>query len=68
MAKFLQYTLAVLINLPSFVFAAEPVSLSENTYKADLGVIVIQMNWGRRWKCGTLQQASLASGRRLALR
>jgi hypothetical protein len=41
------------------VVAADPVSLSESTYKADLGVLIIQVNWGRRWKCGQFENAQL---------
>lgn len=36
-----------------------PVSLSEGTYKADLGVLIIQVNWGRVWKCGQFENAQL---------
>ena len=39
--------------------AAEPVDLSEDTYKPDLGVIMIQVNWGRAWKCGQYENAQL---------
>jgi hypothetical protein len=39
--------------------AAEPVSLSETTYQTDLGVILIQVNWGRSWKCGAYENAQL---------
>jgi hypothetical protein len=59
MSKFLQYALTVLGVLPSFALAAAPVDLSENSYKADLGVIIIQMNWGRAWKCGPYENAQL---------
>jgi hypothetical protein len=45
--------------LPSLVIAAEPVNLSEETYKPDLGVIIVQMNWGRAWKCGQYENAQL---------
>jgi len=59
MFKFLRCTLAVLGVLPSFVFSAEPVTLGEDSYKADLGVIIIQINWGRTWKCGSYENAQL---------
>lgn len=59
MFKSLRYTIMVLGVLPSLVGAAEPVDLGEDTYKADLGVIIIQMNWGRRWKCGQFENAQL---------
>lgn len=45
--------------LPFIVIAAEPVNLSEETYKSDLGVIIIQINWGRIWKCGHFENAQL---------
>ena len=49
----------VFAALPTFVAAAEPVSLTESTYKADLGILVIQVNWGRTWKCGQFENAQL---------
>jgi hypothetical protein len=59
MRKFLRYAIAFLWALPTLVVAAEPVNLSEDTYKTDLGVILIQMNWGRTWKCGQFENAQL---------
>ena len=59
MFKFLRYAIMILGVLPSLVVAAEPVNLSEDTFKADLGVIIIQMNWGRVWKCGQFENAQL---------
>lgn len=49
----------ILGALPTLVAAAEPVGLSESTYKADLGVLIIQVNWGRAWKCGQFENAQL---------
>ena len=58
MFKSLRY--AVIFGaLPTFVAAAEPVSLSESTYKTDIGVLIIQVNWGRAWKCGQFENAQL---------
>jgi len=45
----------------SSVIAAEPLSLNENNYKSDLGVIIIQIHWGRTWKCGQFENAQLQS-------
>lgn len=59
MFKYLRYVITVLGALPSLVVAAEPVSLGEDTYKTDLGVIIIQINWGRSWKCGQFENAQL---------
>lgn len=59
MFKFLRYTIALLLVLPSLVVAAEPVNLSEETYKPDRGVIIVQINWGRAWKCGQYENAQL---------
>jgi hypothetical protein len=59
MLKFLSYVIVVFGTLPTLVIAAEPVSLSADTYKADLGVLVIQVNWGRKWKCGQFENAQL---------
>lgn len=49
----------VFAALPTLVAAAEPVSFTESTYKADLGVLIIQVNWGRTWKCGQFENAQL---------
>lgn len=59
MVKLLRYTIMLLGVLPSLVAAAEPIDLSEASYKADLGVIIVQMNWGRKWKCGQFENAQL---------
>ena len=59
MLKSLRYGIAILGALPTLVAAAEPVSLSDSTYKADLGVVIIQVNWGRSWKCGQFENAQL---------
>ena len=59
MFKYLRYALVTLLVLPSVVIPAEPVNLNENTYKNDLGVIIIQINWGRTWKCGQFENAQL---------
>ncbi len=45
--------------LPSIVVAAEPVNLTETTYKSELGIIILQVNWGRTWKCGPNENAQL---------
>ncbi|MCC6139401.1 MAG: hypothetical protein IT389_02155 [Nitrospira sp.] len=43
----------------SYMKTGGPVSLSKDTYKADLGVLIIQVNWGRVWKCGQFENAQL---------
>ena len=48
-----------LLILPSVVFSAEPVDLSQNNYKTDLGVLIIPINWGRAWDCGQFENAQL---------
>ena len=58
MPKFLWYVIAIL-GMPTLVMAAEPVSLSADTYRTDLGVIIIGVNWGRAWKCGQFENAQL---------
>lgn len=58
MIKFLSYVIAAL-TLPSLAIAAEPITLSPDTYKPDLGVLIIQVNWGRAWKCGQFENAQL---------
>lgn len=51
--------MAILGVLPTLVIAEEPVSLSVDAYKPDLGVLIIQVNWGRAWKCGQFENAQL---------
>jgi hypothetical protein len=58
MHKFLAYVIAI-FTLPALAIAAEPVNLSEDTYKSDLGVLIMQVNWGRSWKCGQFENAQL---------
>jgi hypothetical protein len=55
----LRYMIAIFLVLPSLVMAKAPVNLSEENYKANLGVIIIQVNWGRTWKCGQYENAQL---------
>ncbi|MCB1053394.1 MAG: hypothetical protein KDC71_22520 [Acidobacteria bacterium] len=45
--------------LPVSGLAGEPVALSEKTYDPSLGVLIIQVNWGRTWKCGQFEHAQL---------
>ncbi len=59
MMKSLYSGIAVLTLLPIFAVAAEPVSLSETTYKAGLGIVIMQVNWGRSWRCGQFENAEL---------
>lgn len=59
MRQLIQYAITIFWLLPFLAVADEPVNLSENTYKADLGVIIIQINWGRTWKCGQYENAQL---------
>lgn len=61
MIRLNRFTLAIAALLPSLVSAAEPVNLSEDTYKSDLGTIIIQLNWGRVWKCGSYENVQLQS-------
>ncbi len=55
----MRHLMAILAVLPSLVIAAEPADLDEATYRADLGVILIQINWGRTWNCGQYENAQL---------
>jgi hypothetical protein len=59
MFKSLRFAIMIILVLPWFAISAEPVSLSDDTYKADLGIIIIQINWGRTWKCGQFENAQL---------
>ena len=45
--------------MPPLVIAAGPAGLDEATYSADLGVILMQINWGRTWDCGQYENAQL---------
>jgi hypothetical protein len=58
MHKFLAYVIAI-FTLPALAIAAEPLNLSEDTYKSDLGVLIMQVNWGRSWQCGQFENAQL---------
>lgn len=53
---FLAGVLFVAVDLAA---AAEPIKLGENTYKPEQGVLIIQLNWGRVWKCGQFENAQL---------
>ncbi|WP_341237056.1 hypothetical protein [uncultured Limnobacter sp.] len=59
MSKYLPHLVITAGLLPLIATAAEPVKLTEDTYKADLGMIVVQVNWGRAWKCGQFENAQL---------
>lgn len=59
MLRYLACAVALFFFPFVFAVAAEPVNLSESTYKADLGVIIVQVNWGRRWRCGRYENAQL---------
>lgn len=59
MLNSLRYGIAILSVFPTLAVAAEPVSLSADTYKPDLGILIIQVNWGRTWKCGQFENAQL---------
>lgn len=50
---------AALVAFPHLAAAAEPIKLRANTYKPDLGILIIQLNWGRVWKCGQFENAQL---------
>lgn len=58
MLRLVGYTLAVL-GTSLAALAAEPVDLSEASYQEDLGVILVQLNWGRIWRCGAYENAQL---------
>ncbi len=59
MTKYFRFTLAVIFALPVSAQPAEPVLLGTNTYRPELGVLIIQVNWGRTWKCGQFENAQL---------
>ena len=50
---------AILAVMPGLVLGAEPTILTETAYKPDLGILIIQVNWGRTWKCGQYENAQL---------
>ncbi len=40
-------------------YAAPPLLLDASSYKPDLAVVILQVNWGRAWKCNQYQNAQL---------
>lgn len=54
-----RHFLAILAIMPSLVIAAGPAGLDESTYRSDIGVILMQINWGRTWDCGQYENAQL---------
>jgi len=59
MHQLVRYVITIVGVLPFLAFATEPVDLKKSTYKPNLGVIIIQVNWGRTWKCGQYENAQL---------
>ena len=55
----MQLLIAILVVLPRLVIAGDPVDLDENSYKKELAVIMVQINWGRTWPCGQFENAQL---------
>jgi len=61
--------LAVAVGLMTVVATspaggAEPTRLSEEDYKGHantVGIVIVQVNWGRQWKCGAFENAQLES-------
>jgi hypothetical protein len=47
------------VALPTHVIAGGPVDLNEDSYKKELAVIMVQINWGRTWQCGQFENAQL---------
>lgn len=56
--RLVRYALAALATSLSAI-AAEPVALSEASFQTDMGVILVQLNWGRIWRCGAYENAQL---------
>jgi hypothetical protein len=59
MPKHLVHLVILLGMLPIVASASGPVPLTEKTYKPTLGVLIVQFNWGRKWKCGQFENAQL---------
>lgn len=59
MYQVLKHAIPILWMFPIFTIAAEPVKLDKSTYNPDLGVMIVQVNWGRMWKCGQYENAQL---------
>jgi hypothetical protein len=49
----------ILIITARSLCAAEPVALSNSTYKSEGAVVTLAINWGRSWKCGPYENAQL---------
>jgi hypothetical protein len=44
------------------LFASDPAPLSKNNYQQQgsiQGVVMLQINWGRKWRCGSFENAQL---------
>ncbi len=59
MLKIIQFLILTTLLTPVIAVATEPLPLSESSYKPDLAIILIQLNWGRVWKCGQFENAQL---------
>jgi hypothetical protein len=59
MAYILRHTFVLLLALTSVTATAEPVELSAETYKPDLGILILRVNWGRVWGCGNAENGQL---------
>ena len=53
------FLMAIVVSLPALGIAAGAVDLDEDSYQKELGVIIMQVNWGRTWKCGQFDNAQL---------
>jgi len=45
--------------MPVLGQTASPVPLGEKGFTNDLGVIILSVNWGRTWNCGSFENAQL---------
>jgi len=55
---------AIGLSVSFLADGAEPTQLSEQEYRSHadtLGVVMLQINWGRQWKCGASENAQLES-------
>jgi hypothetical protein len=45
--------------LPLAVHAADLIHLSEKSFNPEQGVVIVYINWGRTWKCGSYENAQI---------
>jgi len=50
---------AILCSSPLVASAGDITALTQSTFKANRGVVLLQVNWGRKWPCGKFENAQI---------